>query len=222
MATAPTSPPPELSTVYSLNQLRGHVSAVYMGKFLHSFDEAGQAQIAHALAGLNSVTGRLEEGAVPYHVPMSAHPVGSSIMILAGFGFISRMHGLSVDNVVEVEMVLADGRIVVVNRDSDPGTYVHTRRVCPKISSESIGAELTVRLPERRRPLVGHPRGGPRVRDRHPLQGARVPHPRRLRREPHLVRTLLSPHPAAAYPPRANRRPFTPAFLVRSARIGAH
>ena len=79
---------------------------------------------AHALAGLNSVTGRLEEGAVPYHVPMSAHPVGSSIMILAGFGFISRMHGLSVDNVVEVEMVLADGRIVVVNRDSDPGTYV--------------------------------------------------------------------------------------------------
>jgi len=47
----------------------------------------------------------------------SAHPVGSSTMILSGFGFISRMYGLSIDNIVEVEMVLADGRIVIVNKD---------------------------------------------------------------------------------------------------------
>ena len=60
-------------------------------------------------------------GTVPYHVPMSAHPVGSAIMGLAGFGFISRLYGLSVDNVVEVEMVLADGRVVIVNKDADPG-----------------------------------------------------------------------------------------------------
>ena len=51
----------------------------------------------------------------------SAHPVGSSILLLAGFGFISRMYGLSVDNLVEVEMVLADGRIVILDKDSDPG-----------------------------------------------------------------------------------------------------
>ena len=44
-------------------------------------------------------------------------------MILGGFGFISRMHGLSIDNVVEVEMVLADGRIVIVSKDEDPGKY---------------------------------------------------------------------------------------------------
>ena len=42
-------------------------------------------------------------------------------MLLGGFGFISRMYGLSVDNLVEVEMVLADGRIVTVNAESDPG-----------------------------------------------------------------------------------------------------
>ncbi|KAG5635651.1 hypothetical protein H0H81_010521 [Sphagnurus paluster] len=52
---------------------------------------------------------------IPYHIPFAAHPVGSSIMLLAGFGFLSRMHGLSIDNLVEVEMVLADGRIVIVN-----------------------------------------------------------------------------------------------------------
>ncbi len=42
-------------------------------------------------------------------------------MLLAGFGFISRMYGLSIDNLVEVEMVLADGRIVIVNAQEDPG-----------------------------------------------------------------------------------------------------
>ena len=44
-------------------------------------------------------------------------------MLLPGFGFISRMYGLSIDNVVEVEMVLADGRIVVVNAEEDPGEW---------------------------------------------------------------------------------------------------
>lgn len=55
-------------------------------------------------------------------VVRSAHPVGSSVLFLSGFGFLSRLHGLSVDNVVEVEMVLADGQIVVVSEEQHPGT----------------------------------------------------------------------------------------------------
>ena len=42
-------------------------------------------------------------------------------MILGGFGFLSRLYGLSIDNVVEVEMVLADGSIVIVNEREHPG-----------------------------------------------------------------------------------------------------
>ena len=34
------------------------------------------------------------------------------------------MYGLSIDNLVEVEMVLADGRIVIVNAENDPGKYL--------------------------------------------------------------------------------------------------
>ncbi|KAJ2918526.1 hypothetical protein MD484_g1863, partial [Candolleomyces efflorescens] len=60
---------------------------------------------------------------IPYHVPFSAHPVGSSIMLLGGFGFLSRLHGLSIDNLVEVEMVLADGRIVIVNEHEHPDLW---------------------------------------------------------------------------------------------------
>ncbi|KAI0350647.1 hypothetical protein OH77DRAFT_1430824 [Trametes cingulata] len=85
----------------------------------------------HPLEGTNAVTGEKKDAAVPYHVPMSAHPVGSSIMLLAGFGFISRMYGLSIDNVVEIEMVLADGRIIVVNAEEDPELWWAVRGAGP-------------------------------------------------------------------------------------------
>ena len=42
-------------------------------------------------------------------------------MLLGGFGFLSRLHGLSVDNLIEVEMVLSDGRIIYVNENDHPG-----------------------------------------------------------------------------------------------------
>jgi FAD/FMN-containing dehydrogenase len=44
-------------------------------------------------------------------------------MLAGGFGFLSRLYGLSIDNLVEVEMVLADGRIIVVNKEEYPGPY---------------------------------------------------------------------------------------------------
>lgn len=65
----------------------------------------------------------LDDGVVPYHVPFSAHPVGVSVMLLGGFGFLSRLHGLSIDNLVEAEVVLADGRIVIVNEKEHPDLW---------------------------------------------------------------------------------------------------
>ena len=59
-------------------------------------------------------------------------------MVLGGFGFLSRLHGLSIDNLVEAEVVLADGSIVIVNEKEHPGafcrhilrrTYSTTRKV---------------------------------------------------------------------------------------------
>ena len=56
---------------------------------------------------------------LPYR---AAHPVGSSVMLLGGFGFLSRLHGLSIDNLVEVEMVLADGSIIYVSEKEHAGS----------------------------------------------------------------------------------------------------
>lgn len=44
-------------------------------------------------------------------------------MLLGGFGFLGRLHGLSIDNLVEAEVVLADGRIVITNEREHPGPF---------------------------------------------------------------------------------------------------
>ncbi|KDQ56289.1 hypothetical protein JAAARDRAFT_36463 [Jaapia argillacea MUCL 33604] len=68
---------------------------------------------------------------VPYHVPSAAHPVGSSNLILGGFGFLSRLHGLSIDNLVEVEMVIPDGRIVYVSEKENSDLWWGMRGAGP-------------------------------------------------------------------------------------------
>lgn len=57
-----------------------------------------------------------------YHVPLAAYPVGCAIFASGGFGFLSRLHGLSMDNVVEVEMVMPDGRIVYLQEMGEEGS----------------------------------------------------------------------------------------------------
>jgi FAD/FMN-containing dehydrogenase len=64
---------------------------------------------------LDSATAASPYGA--FHVPTSAFPVGAGQFVLGGFGFLGRKHGLAMYNVVEAEMVLADGRVVWVGQD---------------------------------------------------------------------------------------------------------
>ncbi|OJT14325.1 hypothetical protein TRAPUB_9116 [Trametes pubescens] len=50
----PDEPAPELSTLTSLNPLRGHVSTIHASAFFHLFSEESQLKLARALAGLLS------------------------------------------------------------------------------------------------------------------------------------------------------------------------
>ncbi|OBZ78824.1 hypothetical protein A0H81_00363 [Grifola frondosa] len=50
----PETPVPTLSTLTSLNPLRGHVSAIHISAVFHLFDEEQQLQLARNLAGLLS------------------------------------------------------------------------------------------------------------------------------------------------------------------------
>ncbi|SPO29747.1 uncharacterized protein UTRI_05569 [Ustilago trichophora] len=86
------------------------------GNFLAAMDEKskGKERQVEDQDGLPP----LVVNGVPYHVPVSAYPVGSTAMTTGGFGYLTRAYGLSLDNIVEVEMVLADGRIVTLNDES--------------------------------------------------------------------------------------------------------
>ncbi|WRT67877.1 uncharacterized protein IL334_004851 [Kwoniella shivajii] len=68
---------------------------------------------------LDAATSASQYGA--FAVPSSAFPVGSGQFISGGFGFIGRKHGMAMDNVNEVEMVLSDGRIVWVGQNGQKG-----------------------------------------------------------------------------------------------------
>lgn len=90
--------------------------------------EIDQYCAVNPLEALSLAGGR---GAVPYHVPFAAHPTGSAVMLLGGFGFLGRLHGLSVDNLVEAEVVLADGSIVFASEKNHPELWWALRGAGP-------------------------------------------------------------------------------------------
>lgn len=90
-------------------------------------------------------------------------------MLLGGFGFLSRLHGLSIDNLVEVEMVLADGRIVVINEGEYPGKLLHAHAYTHSTNPGD-------------RSVVGASRGRSRNWNCYTVQSQGIPRPSRLRR----------------------------------------
>lgn len=70
------TPNPLLSTLTSLNRLRGHVSALHAGAFFHLFTEEQQTHIVRALAGLLSP----EPGSMIVGTQSGAHEKGIRVI----------------------------------------------------------------------------------------------------------------------------------------------
>ncbi|RDB24969.1 hypothetical protein Hypma_007396 [Hypsizygus marmoreus] len=141
-AMQPALPPPSMlrpwgsaaNTMFgSQGQSVAHAEPIYPHAFV-TFGAGMRQKEIDTYTAQHTLEARYTTGTgdgIPYHVPFAAHPVGSSIMLLGGFGFLSRMHGLSIDNLVEVEMVLADGRIVIVNENDYPDLWWALRGAGP-------------------------------------------------------------------------------------------
>lgn len=79
------------------------------------------APIALVTIGAGAKSQQIDAVTAPfsYHVPLAAYPVGCAIFASGGFGFLSRLHGLSMDNVVQVELVVPDGRIIYLSEEDE-------------------------------------------------------------------------------------------------------
>jgi hypothetical protein len=132
--------------------------------------------------------GNAPDAVGPYHVPFAGHLVGSSIMMLDGFGgFVSRLHGLSLHNLVEVDMVLASGQVMIVSEDEHPGRFLLPLSFPPSVAHpfdlQSSGSPSAAQ---------GQPSGSRRG------TGPRVPDPLCLRGGPHSPRPSCSSTTATA------------------------
>ncbi|CAE6487788.1 unnamed protein product [Rhizoctonia solani] len=116
------------------------------------------------------------QSTVPYYVPFAAHPVGSSVMLLGGFGFLSRLRGLSMDCLVEAEVVLADGRIVWVSatgvKDQDGNDVEFDEEELDADAKEFIQdeKERAKRLKEKSKEQDSNPTAPEESKDEQPAQ----------------------------------------------------
>lgn len=84
---------------------RMHRAYVDPGATLHDFDQAVQR---HALAtplGINSTTGI------------------AGLTLGGGFGWFTRQHGMTVDNLVSADLVMADGQEIPVSEEANPDLF---------------------------------------------------------------------------------------------------
>lgn len=77
--------------------------------------------------GGGALIGQVDHATQEYGLAVSAgivsHTGVGGLALGGGFGWISRKHGLSVDNLQSVEMVLADGRVVNASADENEDLY---------------------------------------------------------------------------------------------------
>ena len=88
-----------------------------------SFDfEAGTVTV-----GAGCRWGDVDRAAEPYDLAVPAgvvsHTGVAGLTLGGGFGYFARLHGATVDHVVEIEVVVADGRILVANADENPDLF---------------------------------------------------------------------------------------------------
>src|SRR5690606_36325520 len=80
-----------------------------------------------AWVGTGLTTGELSRALTPHGLAVGFGDTGSvgigGITLGGGIGFLSRRHGLTIDNLLAAEIVTADGRVRIVDPDNEPDLF---------------------------------------------------------------------------------------------------
>jgi FAD/FMN-containing dehydrogenase len=89
---------------------------------------------ATATIGMGQTLGKIDEITHPYHVPFGVvSHTGTGLLLTGGCGYLTKAHGLSADNIVEVTIVLSDGTIHTCSKEKEPDLFFAVRGAAPNL-----------------------------------------------------------------------------------------
>lgn len=87
-----------------------------------------------ATVGMGQTLKTVDEATHPWHIPMGVvSHTGTGLLLTGGVGYLSKAHGASSDNILEVTLVTSDGKVHVCSPEQEPDLFFAVRGAAPNL-----------------------------------------------------------------------------------------
>jgi FAD/FMN-containing dehydrogenase len=87
-----------------------------------------------ATVGMGQTLKEVDDSTHPWHIPVGVvSHTGTGLLLTGGVGYMSKAHGASSDNILEVTLVTSDGTIHKCSKDNEPDLFFAVRGAAPNL-----------------------------------------------------------------------------------------
>lgn len=87
-----------------------------------------------ATVGMGQTLKEVDDSTHPWHIPVGVvSHTGTGLLLTGGVGYMSKAHGASADNILEVTIVTSDGVIHKCSKDNEPDLFFAVRGAAPNL-----------------------------------------------------------------------------------------
>lgn len=87
-----------------------------------------------ATVGMGQTLKEVDDATHPWHIPVGVvSHTGTGLLITGGVGYMTKAHGASSDNILEVTIVTSDGVIHTCSKDNEPDLFFAVRGAAPNL-----------------------------------------------------------------------------------------